>query len=521
MYRVLPVARRGLLGRGLLGRGLLSLLTIAWLAAPSAAQDPAAERLFSEAERLLQSGDSGASLEEFQLLAQQFPEDRLASKALLRIVEIRHALGDISGARAALDRIRSSYGRSLESAAGFVKQAEIEVEQARRMADLEEARATYRRVPLLFGRETYPDLQARVEARIRSGELSLRLGENETAVAEFLAAVEDETPNRWTGRARLQLARALIRTGEWIAATEVLQRLASERQADDLPATSSAADRAAAVRLLSLIHRLLVRPRSGLDPWLSAGRYPAAGLQLKQPSGVAAAEDGRLLIVDPRLPLIALVGADGEVEQRVAIDDAQRPGWGLGSPYVVSDLRILAPFGGLESPRFLAPVPGKEAPLKGLLAAERGPFGDWFLLAKGWKSLLSFESPRQGQELLATSKPELVDLAQDRLGRIYGLERKARKVLRLGVDRRQAETVLSGTWKRAAALDIDPLGNIYVLDQASGTIEMFDPAGQRRARLGPTLGGGIELRSPVDLAVDGTGRLFIADTKLPFIVVLD
>ena len=156
------------------------------------------------------------------------------------------------------------------------------------------------------------------------------------------------------------------------------------------------------------------------------------------------------------------------------------------------------------------------------MAAERGPFGDWFVVAKAWKSLLAFESPRQGQELLAADKPELVDLTQDHLGRIYALDRRAKKVLRLGTDRRGYRVVVSGAgWKKPVALDLDRLGNLYVLDRGNGTVEMFDSSGKRTARLGPSLGGGVELRSPTDLAVDGSGRLFIADSKLPFVVMLD
>ena len=76
-------------------------------------------------------------------------------------------------------------------------------------------------------------------------------------------------------------------------------------------------------------------------------------------------------------------------------------------------------------------------------------------------------------------------------------------------------------WKRPVALDLDRLGNLYVLDRGNGTVEMFDAGGRRTARLGLVLGGGVELRSPADLAVDGSGRLFIADNKLPFVVMLD
>ena len=510
MYRVLKIFRHGAIA-----------LTLCGLATMTAAQEPAAERLYAEAIRLLQSGEADASLAELELLVQQFPTDQLASKALLKVAEIRHSKGDLPATRAALEKLHADYGRSLESAAAFVKQAEIEVQQARRTADLEEARATFRRVPLLYGRETYPDLEDRVRARVRTGEISLQLGEDSTAVAELLAAVEDEPAGRLTGKARLLLATALTRSGEWIAAAEVLQRLVSEGAEVSGAASSTETERASAVRLLSLLHRRLVRPLSGLGPWLAASRYPPSGLQLKEPTGVAAATDGRLVIVDPNLPLVALIDADGTVAGRAALRDAGRPGWSAGAPFVVTDQRILLPFDDRESPRFLEPKPGKENPLKGLQAAERGPFGDWFLIAKGWRSLLSFETSRKGQELLATSKPDLEDITQDHLGRIYVLDRSTKQILRIGVDRRQAETVLKGTWKRPVALELDQLGNYYVLDRGTKTIEMFDSSGRRQAKIGPALGSGIELRNPVDLAVDGSGRLFIADSKLPFVVMLD
>ncbi len=499
----------------------LALLSCTLAPAPATAQDPAAQRLYAEAMRLQQSGDGAGARQELQLLLRQFPRDRLAPKALLQVAEIQHALGDLQATRLALESLRSEYGRSLESAAAFVMQAEIEVHEARGRLDLEAARATFRRVPLLYGRESYPDLDARVRARIRGGELSLQLGENESAVAEFLAAVEDESPSPSTGRARLLLATALIRGGEWVAAAEVLQRLASADSSTDGSATTTAADRAGAVRLLSLLRRRLVRPLSGRDPWPTASRFPVGGLQLKEPSGVAAAEDGRLMIVDRRLKVMVLVDSEGQVLERASATTGGRPGWSAGAPYLVTDLGISAPFGGPRSPGFLEPRAGKERPLKGLLAAERGRFGDWLVIARSWKSVLSYDSARQGRALLADARPQPEDLAQDHLGRVYVLDRDSRSVLRLGVDRQQVDTVLKGTWRRPVALALDALGNIFVLDRGDRTVEMFNPAGRRQAKLGPQLGGGIELRRPVDLAVDGSGRVFIADSDLPFVVMLD
>ena len=383
-------------------------------------------------------------------------------------------------------------------------------------------------MPLLYGRETFPELADRAKARIRSGEISLLLGEPEAAAAELLAAVEDEPPSVWTGRARLRLGRALAEGGEWVAAAEVLQRIAAETDPPEEPglaavtATSSAEDRSRAARLLSYLYRHFARPAAGQQPWLTAGSFPASGLTLREPSGVAAHEDGRVLVVDRRSNLAVLVEGDGKVFDRRTVEDAVRPGWTAGgTPFVVTQTKIELPFADQRS-SFLEPRPGKEVALKGLEAAERGFFGHWFILAKGWKGLLSYETRRKGQELLGRHNPDFNDLARDGGGRIYALDRKEKNVSRVGIDRRWEGIVLEGSgWKRPQALAIDRLGRMYVLDRGSRTVLVYDADGQRLDSLGPQLGGGIELRSPVDLAVDGSGRLFIADEKLPFVAVLE
>ncbi len=511
-------------------RSIPILLLAALLLTPAlaVAQDPAAERLFREAERLAAGGDAAGALDEFLLLVQQFPGDRLAARALLEIIQLRHRAGDGAGTRAALAQLLADYPRTVESAAAFILQAGIEMEQASNRADLEEARKTYRRVPLLYGREKFPQLPDRAKARIRSGEIGLLLGDQESAAAEFLAAVEDEPPSLWTGRARLRLGEALTASGEWVAAAEVLQRLASESDPADeqglVPAvkTSSDDDRAQAGRLLAFLHRHSLRPAAGQKRWLAAGRFPASGLTLREPSGVAAFEDGRVLVVDERSDLAVLVGGDGRVLERRTVADAARPGWtSRGVAYVVTQTKIELPFADQRT-SFLEPRPGKEVTLKGMSAAERGPFGHWFIVAKGWKSLLSYATRRKGQELLTKDKPEFQDLASDTQGRIYALDRRAKNVSRLGVDRRWEGIALSGgSWKRPEALAIDRLGQIYVLDRGTRTVTVYDADGRRLTSLGPQLGGGIELKAPADLAVDGTGRLFIADGKLPFIVVME
>lgn len=490
------------------------------------ARDPAAQRLFDEAKRLEAAGDQEAALRELGLLVQQFPRDTLAPKALLATAELSDARGDRDGARSALERLFNAYPRTLEAAAGFVLEAEIRVNQARSTQDLEEARTSYRRVPLLYGADRFPDLEPRSRALLESAEIGLRLGDVGGAAAELLAIVEDEPPGAWTPRARLLLAKALVHQGETTPAIDLFQRIvlgdgaAGDGAADDGTAVDDGT-RGEARRWLSLLHRHVVRPAAGSPIWTTTRRFPSDGTALREPSGVAAGHTGRILVVDAKADMVFLVDADGGVLQRKALKDAERPGWSTDSwPHVVSDREVTLPFHGQRT-GFLEPRPDRENPLKGMGAAARGIFGDWFVLARGYKGLLVYESRRRGTEVLAASRADFVDLAQDPTGRVYALDARGKQVLRIGHDRRSEGAVVRGAWRRPEALAIDALGKLYVLDRGNSTIEIYAPTGQRLQTLGPQLGNGVELRSPMDIAVDADGRLLIADRRLPFIVVLD
>ena len=502
-------------------RMFVDLAAAAWLGAaamalaavPAGAQDPAAGRLYQEAERLLSAGEVQAAQAELRLLVQQFQRDELAPKALLTLVDLYRAAGEEQETRAALDKLLTNYARTQEAASGFLIQAEVKVEKARTLSDLDEARSIFRRVPLLFGAESYPDLQARSRARLRGGELALLAGDIAAAEAEFVAVVEDEPPSSYTGRARQLLGRTLLVKGELPAAMEILQRLAEDAEATET-------DRANARILLSLAHRHLLRPRAGEPHWGKTVRFPASGLALREPIGVAAADDGRVLIVDKKEAQVSLLDSAGNKLSNRPLKDPQRPAWAEDVALVVTDDEVVLPFDA-QRMGFLEPKTGKERPLDGLRAAVRGPFGDWFLIAKGWNSILNYQSRRQGHELSSRQRADFVDVERDSAGRVYGLDAREKQVTRLALDRRTQKVLISGAWKKPVALSLDPLGHIYVLDRGERKVSMYSPEGALITSVGPNLDGGIELRDPRDISVDGSGRLFIADSKLPFIILLD
>lgn len=505
-------SRRSTLIAGLL---LCTSLIAGLLFSPSAAgaQDPAAQRLFDEGQRLYNSGDSAGARAELELVARQFPNDALAPKALLRLVQLFRDQNEDQEAKSSLNKLLENYPRSEEAATGFLIQGETLVEKARSLSDLDKARATFRRVPLLFGIDQYPELKARSRARIRGAELALLAGDVNDAEAQLVAVVEDEPASSYSGRARLLLGRTLLLKSDLNHAMEILQRLAEDE-------TATEGDRSSARHLLSLAHRHRLRPQNGQDHWLKAGRFPASGLELRDAVGVAAADDGRVLLVDRKDGQVIMLDGDGSVMSRRNLKGAQRPGWAGDVPLLVASEEVVLPFDNRRM-TFLEPKAGKERPLRGLRAAVRGPFGDWFMIAKGWKSVLSYQSPRQGQELSIRDRTEFIDLERDTAGQVYALDARNKKVTRIALDRKTQKTIVQGDWRRAAALAVDPLDQIYVLDRGERKIHLFNSEGRLLTSVGPTLGNGIELRDPRDIGVDGSGRLFIADAKLPFLVLLD
>ncbi|MEL7060588.1 MAG: tetratricopeptide repeat protein [Acidobacteriota bacterium] len=524
-----------------LGEIVCALVLAALLSAPIAmAQDPAAQRLFDESDRLLAGDQQEQALDTLRLLLRQFPNDELSPRALLRVARLERSLGDVSSARASLERLIGEYGRTPQAASAFVDKAEMQLEAARGSADLEAVRTTYRRIPLLYGADVYPRLAARSQARLESARLGLLLGDLEGAIAELVPALEDEPASLATGRIRLLLGQALLLQGRLEQGLDELQRLvddpspvgdgaaapqasASDLAAADTPiATSTADDRRHAARLISLAHRHMVRPRSGAARFARVLRWPSAGPTLREPIAVATSPNGEILVVDDELPAAVLLDAAGSPMRSATVEDVESAGMTSdGTAVVVTDRELILPFEG-QRLNFLQPRSGREAPLRGMRAAARGPFGDWFVVARGWRGVLDYKSRREGQELLSSTRPEFVDVERDELGRIYLLDAENERLVRLGIDRRSVDPVVLGqNWRRPAAFALDALGQVYVLDARQRTVTLYDRRGRQIEVFGPNLGDGIELRKPRDVAVDASGRLLIADASTPFLIVLD
>jgi tetratricopeptide (TPR) repeat protein len=504
-------------------RGALRSIAIIWslvsatlLVAPTPVplhgqDDAGAQRLMLSAEQKSRAGDAAGAIADLRSVIERFPSSRVLPTALLTWAQLASANGAPDESVSLLDRLLAQHPTAPEAASARVAKARLQVTAQPTRAGLEATRNLLDRLAGDFDRGRFPDLQARAEGRVLAGELEELLGDLDGAAAHYLVAIEDEPASASQSEARFRLARVLLWQRFEIpvavpAAVQLLQEAIASPATDAMLVARASA-------LVTLVDRTIIGPERGRKRWTRARTFTT--YPLRKPSGVDAAFDGSIAVTDA--DGLVVFPPTGE-PRRHSLVSAQRPSYQSSGRLLVPTTNgvFALPERRLTSLTFARDKP---RPLERMLAAAADPVGRVVVLDRTLDGAAFFGADaRPIQELAAGSGA--VDLAINDRGRTHILVDKSPRVLIFDFDLELAGGV-GGQWSRPSALDIDDLGNIYVLDRAERRIDLITPNGQVLDRLGPILPGGFELRAPEDLAVDGQGRLFIVDGRNENVAIVD
>ena len=396
---------------------------------------------------------------------------------------------------------------------------------------LEAARDELLELSRRYPRRLYPEFPGRSRALVEAATLGRVLGVGNAAAGELLQVLEREPESEWTARAHLELAELVLAAGDWELAADHLWRA---RQAALLRAAGDGdqpGDEVAVIALerMTRIDRLILRPLAGKKPWTRTRivlppNYLPEKQQLKRPRAIAAGPRGEVLVADDSR--IVQLGPEWTPETTRQMRGLTRPSFGQAGP--LGGLVPVVPSGNtvmrLDDPsptRLERPSGGR---LEQIVTAFRGPYGNWTVLSRQVDVVLRYDPQGRLLDFGAATLARPVDMALGPNGTILVLDAgngDAPPALLTFRPDGQLEATLSANWRRPTALDVDRFGNAYVLEERAKQVLVYDPDGRPIATLGPMLPGNIELRAPSDIAVDGMGRIFIAERRLNNVVALE
>jgi len=327
-------------------------------------------------------------------------------------------------------------------------------------------------------------------ARYAVAWLDEQLGSDDRAMAGYQRLLVDAPSGPAGLRARVGLARMLLRRGEFGAAARWVQEALDGEVGSE---TDAAALRELAVRLLT----------GRTAPTTAEVVLPTTGV--RQPGSICATRDGGLLLVDRKLGTVKLLGPTGKTLStwtlQKLVDAALGP---RGSVFAATEdeafqlradgtQRRTAALGEFDEPQALA--------LDGI-------GGLWLLDRKG---------ERLGRIAPGAGAPTTV--WENKGARVTSMAWDGRRMLMVGNRDKTLYAVASDgiatplfgpTWQKPILLAADHTGRVAVLDEKSGTVTTLGADG---SSLGTFNWRGAGLKAPAGMAFGADGVLHLLDQQ--------
>jgi outer membrane protein assembly factor BamD (BamD/ComL family) len=450
------------------------------------------------------------ALKDFQAVIDSFPKSQVADNALLQVAIYQLDVArDLAATQAAVDQLLRTYPDTDSAPMGYVLGGRVSMAKGRSAAEVDAAVASFERVERLF-----PGNDAVPAAGYYAGE-ALRLARRYEDALERYRRVGASFPSSpWAARANLAAGYCLVQADRAPAALPEVQRV---RQM--MPQSPEAA---AALSINSILYRLHVRAPA--SPAFSfSGRFigderanfgDVIGIRVDPSSRILLGHGKGIAVFDPQGALASTVTANQP--KAFFLDEANRVVFtreGALHTERVATLPLTVPQEAPKPPKPLEDIPAVVALSTGhRIVVDKnqkavirysasgqylGPFvpqinterlavnalDDVAMIDRDSKAISVLDRDGKMLSRILAKGPnyqldEPVDLAFDRLGYLYVLDRGKASVLVFGPRNRLITTFTvpekaPGAFTRARALGLDATGRLYIFDERAKRIQVY------------------------------------------------
>jgi len=443
------------------------------------------------------------ALKDFQAIIDSFPRSQVADNALLQVA-IYHldVANDLAATQAAVDQLLKSYPDTDSAPMAYVVGGRVSMARGRSAAEVDAAVASFERVERLFpGNEAVP------AAGFYAGEALRLVRRYDDALERFRRVSASYPRSPWAARANLAAGYCLVQADRAAAALPEVQRV---RQM--MPQSAEAA---AALSINSILYRLHVRA-PGAPAFAFSGRSigderanfnDVIGVRVDPLSRVLLGYNRGIAVFDQQGTLSATVTAQDPTA--FFTDESNRVVFaheGALHTERVSSLPLTVP----------QPTPKPARPLDDIPAVIALSTGHRLVVDKKEKTVVRYAADGRylGPFVTAINTERLAINALDDVALI---DRDAKAINILDRDGKPLSRILARgpNYQLDEPVDIafDRLGHLYVLDRGKASVLVFGPRNRLITTFTiPEKSPGAFTRARA-LALDGTGRLYIFDER--------
>lgn len=473
---------------------LLLSYTVAAQGQPS---DDLARRQYESGRTFVQNGRYAEALKDFQSVVDAFPQSSYADDALLDVATYQLEVArDYALAQGAVDRLLKDYPASDSAPMAYVLAGRLTVAKSRTPTSVDTALASFERVPRLF-----PSSPAVAAARFYTGETLRQINRTADALPHFRGVILDYPRTVWAARAELAQAPYMIASGRATQAFGGLQRIR-----EWFPAGPEAT---IALNFNTILYRLYLRkPISHAF----SGRYIGTEKdRFRDVTGISIEPSGRILLGHKQG--VTVFDSTGAVVRTVASPDP--------SAFYTDGERIVVIRDGILLPEKAAPiavsVTSGTSPrqLEDVPAVITLGGGDRLAIDRKGKAVIRLSAAGKYVSNFATVNAER--LVRNEFDEVAMIDRDSKGIVIADRDGKVVNRIIAkGTgyqFDDPSDLAFDALGHLYVLDSRKAAIYVFSP-GPKSVLLGTIVAAGREpgaLQKPRALAIDPAGRLYVFD----------